>query len=390
MAEVINRGNGKYLVRIFLGRDNNGRVKYINKTIVGNKKDALAWARDQETKRDLGTMLHPSKLTLNAFLDDWLATHVRPNVRRATHEGYGFLLDKHIRPALGEMPLQQIEAEHIQNVYNLMLSRSLSARYVRHIHTVLSSALRFAAERHLVAFNVAQMTKLPPSNQRRIDVFSETQAKAFLEAARADYYYAAFAFALSTGARPGEYLAMEWKDVDLSNRTARIDKTLRFGQNGAWYEIVPAKTPSSIRIVSFPPPVAAALKNFHTTLLTRRLRNPHYQTKHDFVFPAEAGQPLRLATLTNHHLRPTLKMAGLKTSYHLYCLRHTFATLALARKVDIKTVSVMLGHKSVAFTMDVYCKMLPSMEQAAIDTIEDALFTDESHTLVTQSVLHCL
>jgi lysophospholipase L1-like esterase len=90
MAQIIPRGNNKWLVRIFLRRTAEAKKEFHNKVVHGTKKDAQKYARETETKRDLGTLDKPiiEDPTLNDFLDDWLIAFKQKTVRERTYAGY--------------------------------------------------------------------------------------------------------------------------------------------------------------------------------------------------------------------------------------------------------------------------------------------------------------
>lgn len=69
-----------------------------------------------------------------------------------------------------------------------------------------------------------------------------------------------------------------------------------------------------------------------------------------------------------------LKKAGLPTQFNLYTARHTCATLLLAAGENVKVVSERLGHASVVLTLDTYASVLPTMQRAASDRLEAALY----------------
>ena len=87
-GQIIERGKGKYLVRVYLGTDARGKRKYHNKTITTGKKDAQAYLTKVLRERDLGIFVDPSKENLSEYLDTWLETAARPRVRPKTYQGY--------------------------------------------------------------------------------------------------------------------------------------------------------------------------------------------------------------------------------------------------------------------------------------------------------------
>ena len=78
------------------------------------------------------------------------------------------------------------------------------------------------------------------------------------------------------------------------------------------------------------------------------------------------------SNLRRRSFAPLLERAGLPT-IRFHDLRHTCATLLLAKNVNPKVVSEMLGHASVAITLDTYSHMLPNMQDSAARALEEAL-----------------
>ena len=73
-----------------------------------------------------------------------------------------------------------------------------------------------------------------------------------------------------------------------------------------------------------------------------------------------------------YQFKKLLKCAGLP-DIRFHDLRHTCATLLLGRNVNPKIVSAMLGHASIAITLDTYSHVLPNMQNEAAKAMEDAL-----------------
>ena len=229
--------------------------------------------------------------------------------------------------------------------------------------------------------NPADYTKRPTHEGKEVQVFTAEQAIAFLEAARADRYHALWALALSAGPRPEEYLALQWPDINLDKGEAKIQRALLWNRKGDLWRFGPLKTKKSRRIITFPAEVSQALVEHRQRQMEERIRLARRYVNHQLVFasasefhPGAQGGPLRLGNLRNRHMTPTLERAALPTSYHPYCLRHSYATLALAAGIEAKVVSEMLGHSSVAFTLDTYAHVIPSMRDVATEKIKNMLF----------------
>jgi integrase len=90
------------------------------------------------------------------------------------------------------------------------------------------------------------------------------------------------------------------------------------------------------------------------------------------IFESEAGEPLDRRLITTHRFKPLLKRAELP-QIRFHDLRHTCATLLLSKNFNPKVVSEMLGHASIAITLDTYSHVLPTMQESAAKAMEDVL-----------------
>ena len=91
------------------------------------------------------------------------------------------------------------------------------------------------------------------------------------------------------------------------------------------------------------------------------------------VFASEIGESLGRRDLTSRRFKPLLKRAKLSEKTRFHDLRHTCATLLLTKNVNPKIVSEMLGHATIAITLDTYSHVLPNMRDQAAQAMEDAL-----------------
>jgi integrase len=373
MAEIIKRGKNRWLVRVFLGRDSLGKTRYHNKTVKGNKKAAQSYARDAETKHSLGILHKPEPVTLDTFLSRWLKDFKKPTVRERTFNQYTQIIDLHIRPQLGQTLLTELTARQIQTVYNALAERGVG-RTLKYAHNLLSSALNQAVIEEEIKSNPALSTKRVPFKRKKIDVFEPEEANAFLQAAKADRYYVLFWFALATGFRPEEYFGLTWPNVNLDKCEARVTQTVFRIKGGGWrFEEV--KTEASLRTIRFNKALAKALARHKREQNEQRLMLGQKYQNNQLVFSTSLGMPLQIRNLTLRHFRPILERAKLNTKMHLYCLRHSYATLSLLAAVDPKAVSASLGHTRVSFTLDTYQHLLPVMSRDAAERVGQMLFS---------------
>ena len=372
-GQIIKRGDKTWVVRVFTGRDEKGRRRYQNKTIKGNKKDAEKYLNTTLTAISDGTFVEPSSIMLNEYLDKWLETAARRRVRERSFSSYEEVLRLYVRPSLGGKRLTDVRPLDLQATYSAMQERGLSARTVRYAHTVLSSALDQAVKWHMLTRNPCEAVETPRLIRKEMQALSPDEAGRFLDAAAHDRLGIVFEFALTTGMRPSEYLALQWKDVDLRKGIATVVRMVAWRKGGGWYFDEP-KTPRSRRNIPLPSTTLRALIEHRRRQSEARLKAGAGYQNNDLVFATGDGTPVLLRNLIRRHFRPVLKSAKLPLTLRLYDLRHTCATLLLSAGVHPKVASERLGHTSVTITMDVYSHVLPSMQQAASEKLESILY----------------
>ncbi|HUQ33630.1 MAG TPA: site-specific integrase [Pyrinomonadaceae bacterium] len=373
-GQVIPRGEDNWLVRIFMGRDGNGKRQYLNKTIKGKKKDAQDYLSNTLAAISTGTFVEQSPLTLNDYLSNWLQTAARPRVTERTFDSYSELISRYAKEDLGTQKLCDLRPLHIQKLYADMQGRGLSARTVRYLHAVLSSALKQAVRWGMLSRNPAELVNLPRQVRKEMQAFSPKEATAFLNAAAKDRWGVLFVFALATGMRPEEYLGLQWKDLDLDKGVVTVRRAIIWRATGGGWHFGEPKTVRSRRSIPLPASTLRSLKEHRRIQAEERLKAGAAYQQHDLVFATSEGSPLMPRNLKRRHFRPILKAAKLPDDFRLYDLRHSCATLLLAAGENPKVVSERLGHASITLTLDVYSHVLPTMQQAAAERLESLLY----------------
>jgi integrase len=220
-----------------------------------------------------------------------------------------------------------------------MTADGLSPRTVRYTHAVLSSAFTKAIKWQKLAVNPCKAVSLPKIEHSEMKAFTADEAKRFLEACNTDKLGLVFAFALESGMRPEEYLALKWSDLDFDKATVTVQRTLirSKAKGGGWYFDKP-KTKTSRRLIPMSENVFAKLRSHRTAQLSQMMLLGTEYERHDLVFANEFGRPLDLKNIRSRNFARILKAAGLE-GFRVYDLRHSMATLMLADEVNPKVVS---------------------------------------------------
>src|SRR5688572_11648280 len=116
-GQIIEKGKDKWLVRIFQGRDDQGKKLYFNKVIQGNKSIAQKYLTAKLREKDLGVVIETSQQTLNEHLDNWLKI-IKARVQQQTYNSYESLLRVHVRHRIGQLKLSNIRIQDVQTVYD--------------------------------------------------------------------------------------------------------------------------------------------------------------------------------------------------------------------------------------------------------------------------------
>lgn len=375
---IIELGAGRFKVCVYVGLAPDGSRAYHRKTLKDSTRaKAEKHVREVAARAEAGTYFLPPKTTFGEVLDDWLDRLARKGRRESTLVAYGDQINKHVRPALGALPLRQLTRRHVQAVYDRMQDAGYNPSTIKKVHSRIYSAARHAVRQGALASNPAEHVELPPCPKpRKARVFDERAALAFVEAAEQRPEDLVFVFALLTGMRPQEFIGLEYPQITLVRQGeserghVRVVRTVVRRRGGGWYFGEP-KTESSRRGFFFPASLYRRLEDRRGAHLEWLRRLGH---AHQLVFTNTVGGPLTQRNLTARDFRRVLTRAGLgHEGYTLYTLRRSHATLALLAGEGLKTLADRMGHRSVEFTQDEYVDALPEMQAAASDKLENLL-----------------
>jgi integrase len=266
--------------------------------------------------------------------------------------------------------LKNLTPAHVRGLYREKLQAGLSPRTVQYIHVTLHKALKQAVQDGLIPRNATEAVKAPQVRRQEIRPLSAEQVKVFLETACEDRLEALFVLAIHTGLRQGELLGLKWEDVDLESGTLRVRRTLATTKSGPM--LTAPKTKGSRRSVKLTQGALDALRSHLKRQLEEIDGAGSLWRENGLVFASETGDPLDRRYLTSRRFKGLLESAGLP-EIRFHDLRHTCATLLLTKNVNPKIVSEMLGHATIAITLDTYSHVLPNMRDQAAQAMEEAL-----------------
>ena len=364
---IRKRPDGRWEGRYTLGYDPK-TGKQQQKYVYGKTQKEVRQKLTQiASEVDEGNYLEPSTMKFSAWLEMWLETYVVPAKKPYTVSSYENICRKYLIKHLGRLPISQLNAFQIQQMYNtLLLDDKLSPKTIKNIHGVLHNALRQAVKLQMIKTNPSEMCDLPRAYRKEIQPMEQEDIVQFLKALQEEKYARLYKVTLFTGMRQGEVLGLTWDCVDFENCTLYVNKQLQKSQKvGGTYVLVPTKNGKG-RIVTVAEAVMDMLREEKEWQEhNREIAGSAWQNDWGLVFTNEIGGHLCHFTVYRR-FKEVVKEIGLpKERFH--DLRHSFAVVSLESGDDIKTVQANLGHATASFTLDVYGHVSQNMRRQSAE-----------------------
>lgn len=333
-------------VRVRHERYDDGRQRYPFKT--QDHEEAREFARRLAEKLEAD----PSERTVGDVLAAFERRYL-PTVRKTTEELWRNVIDRHLRPLIGEVPLSGLSRERIFQLGAEALASTepkRSAYMVKHMMTVLRRSLRWYWIEHDVATRCPADLVTPAWAALRVrehlqfqrrQAWSRAEAEVVLEESRrlGGPIHPLLLLALGTGMRLGELLGLQWRDVDWKAQRVTVRRSI----DGKHREGAPKSGRG--RLVAVPPQGMEALQ-----ALRREARSLRW------VFGTRTGQVMgrkRLYAAFDKVLSAA-KARGVPDGRTIHSARHTFASLALEAGQEPAWIAEQLGHHSADYTQRAY------------------------------------
>jgi integrase len=308
------------------------------------------------------------QITVARFLNDWLGT-VKASVRPRTYEAYDLDV-RRLLPYVGRYRLTRLAPEHVQSCYSALLQGGLSKRSVEQVHTVLHNALRQAVRWGLVVRNVTEAVNVPRPERREMRTLSHAEVQQLFADTADDRLHALWVLLTTSGLRIGEALALRWTDLDFENNRLNVQRAIQ-RQRGRGLVFVEPKSARSRRVVNLARHATDSLAQHRKRQLAERLVSGSCWEDNDLVFCREDGRPLEHSTVHDRLQRSLLRAKLPRIRIH--DLRHTAASLLLARGVHPRVVQELLGHSTITLTLETYSHTTPALHLEAANQM-DILF----------------
>jgi len=406
IGQIKPRGEGRWLVSVYLYRDAAGRKIYRSKVVHGGRKVAERKLRALLEQKDGGRLARPDRRTVAEYLTWWLENVAGVRVRASTLASYRLVVETYLKPAIGLVRLDKLLPDHVQELVRKLTERGMAPRTVRYAIALLNGALRKACRDRVLSRNPLEDVELPKQPRRELQVPGTAARARLLAELQADNLWPFWCTMLTTGLRPGEALGLKWSDVDFAAGALTVQRSLSRLKGGRW-ELAEPKTPQGRRRLPLPVETLGVLREHQARQVEARKQYADFAEDHGLVFADPLGRPLEWSNVRHRHFARALRRAIMTCSMcgrglrelkgklahagpvgdghtpapfaeleglRPYDLRHLHASLLLARGVALRAVSERLGHSDPGFTLSTYTHVVPGQQEAAALVIGEEVF----------------
>ena len=317
------------------------------------KPDAEAFLDSITASIETGSYVDPvrARTTVATIAETWMDT---PSWAESTRARNRSILDAHVLPRWGDLPLSEVHHEDVQRWVTGLGKAGMAGGTVRKVHGVLNGVLKAAIRARRLAVNPAAEVALPRQDMKRRRYLTGVQVEA-VAAAAGDHAAVVHVLAFC-GLRIGELAAMKAGMVDQVRRRFRIEESVT-EVNGklVWSE----PKDHQRRTVPWPrfldDEIAAAMRG----------KGPE-----DLLFPAPGGGVLRVRNMRRGWFDAAAEAAGVK-GLTPHEMRHTAASLAVSAGASVLALQRMLGHDKPSTTLDFYSDLFDEDLDLVADRLGD-------------------
>lgn len=319
-----------------------------------------------------------SCVNFEAYAVTWLEGFVKTALKDSTYRGYKSILDKHLLPVFGKIPLDVITRDDIKNFLAKKNSGKITVGRVRRIKAALSGIFTNAVEDGKIAANpAARLDKwLKAKDQalgKEFSPYTAQELELFLGAVETHFkgYYPLFLTLARTGCRLGEALGLQWGDIDFNGGFIEIRRALVNGK------VTTPKTGKARRVIATPQ-LLSILGELQKQRKEETLKSGWGDVP-EWAFVNAEGKPLDAGNVRGRVHYKACEKAKLRR-VRIHDIRHSYATIRINAGHNIADVSKQLGHESIKITVDTYYKWIDGAHSSQVAELDELGKKAPNHT----------
>ena len=307
-------------------------------------------------------------MTIKEAYEEWSQWKSK-YVKESTMCAYIVIAHNHLLPYFGDSPAEYIQSKVVQRFVDEKIGTGLSPKTVKDMLIVLKMIVRFVAEEHdtpvLDKWRIIYPTKNLDDVQK-MQRYTPEEFRKIVDTAfgNPSNLSLAILITLCSGMRIGEICALKYEDIDIERKIISVNRTIEriYVLNGNKFNaytkliISTPKTSSSKREIPIMKDIFPLVKKFSAV------------ARPDYYVCTFSDKPTEPRTFRNQYREFILYKVKLNHCIKFHGLRHTFATTLIENKVDVKTVSTILGHSDISTTMNTYVHPSEDSKRTAINS----------------------
>lgn len=359
IKEYINKRDNKkyYMIKVYLGKDENGKRKETTRRGFKTRKEAVLCEAKIKTEIATNGLLNTEVTTFKEIYELWYEGY-QHTIKEST-----LLVNQHIfdllLAKLENMQLKKLTLPYCQKIIN-NYSKKFSIAVLKKIKIYGSMILDYAVKMKVIYSKPMKDVLLPkPKDDITSDdkdkYYSKEELKQFLTLVDNEKdikLTAMFRVLAFTGIRKGELQALEWSDIDFTNNTININKTLALNTEKKVVVQTP-KSKSSVRNISIDEQTANILKRWKINQREIFLMIGTRFKKNQSCFTEEVTNSYLYLNFMNANLKRICKKNDFKL-IKVHGFRHTHCSLLFESGFTIQEVQDRLGHSDLKTTMGIY------------------------------------
>lgn len=370
-------GNGWRGFISYKNADGKWRKKY--KTFKTRlKRDALKMLNEwREHEEEMAQRQVTFKTVEQAVTDYFVSQHNLGHITSVTYQRNIEQAGYAIFPYIGDESFYDITTETLQKYIN-ELCKKYKKNSVDTFYSIFNKAYLNALEQGKIVKDARAGLKLPKDKRRHEIAYLDKEGRAKLQSllnggeligSRNNNLYLPILLAYYGGLRSGEICALRWNDVNYINNTIRVTKAAKQikDKNGKNKVVIEDTKTYSIRTIPMMPKLSRALK------AQEERDNPNAK---DLI--CYWKNPRIMGSAFEKWAKRNELISVLDKPLTMHGLRHTFATIAVESKMDIKSLASILGHKDAAMTLNIYASDDENAKQANIMALAAMMEQEES------------
>ena len=185
--------------------------------------EARAVLRKHEAARDVGQVVLPREITVAGWLKSWIDDVIKLTRQTTTIYAYQRMIDNHIAPALGDIPLQKLTPAQLQRYYAGKIRKGkISTNTVRKHHDLMNSAFKMAVKQGLLLSNPAEKVEPPVVKRHEMQCYSIEQLQQLLKLSEGTRLEILIKLAGLLGLRREEIMGLTWEHIDFEQKVIKI------------------------------------------------------------------------------------------------------------------------------------------------------------------------